>query len=198
MLEWFTEPGPLVGAHGLPIHQFTCTDDNPLCDFGVATGDNACTFRVALCLNVADTGLPCAPTDVARVQVLRPNEAKPNNATATANRDALETALTALGGMVRGQCANSAHQGQLCAANADCDSTPGSGSGVCRGRFVVFAPPFSAHNTCTAFAPIQVPLRHALTGVREARTALRVTALSDPLARKRGCNSLTLICRPHP
>jgi hypothetical protein len=139
MLEWFTDPATVeVRWNGLPARHLTCTDDNPQCDFGAATGDNACTFHVALCLNVADTRLSCAPSDVVRVQVLRPNEAEPNNATKTANRDALENALTALGGIVRGQCANRTHRGQLCAVNADCDSSPGSGNGVCRGRFVEF------------------------------------------------------------
>ena len=195
MLEWLTEPATtVVGRNGLPVRQLTCTDDDPLCDFGATTGDNACTFHVAVCLNVVDTRLSCSPTDVARVQLLRPNEAKPKDATATANRDALENALTTLGGMVRGQCRNRAHRGQVCAVNADCDSNPGSGNGVCRGRFVAFAPPYSAENSCTAFAPIQVPLRQ---GVGAASATLKVKAISDPVAGQKGHNSLKLTCKPH-
>jgi len=129
------------------------------------------------------------------VQLMSPNEAKPKDAAATANRDALEDALTTLGAMVRGQCANRAHRGQLCAVNADCDSSPGSGNGVCRGRFAVFAPPYSAENSCTAFAPIQVPLRQ---GVRAASATLKVKTISDPGAGQKAQNSLKLTCKPHP
>ena len=76
MFEWFTEPVTGFGRNGLPAHQLTCTDDNPRCDFGTATGDTPCTFHVALCLNVTVSG-PCSPTDVTRVQFLSPNEARP-------------------------------------------------------------------------------------------------------------------------
>ena len=198
MLEWSTEPATAVGRNGLPVHQLTCTDDNPLCDFGTATGDNACTFHVALCVNVVDTRLSCSPTDVAQVQLLSPKEAKPKDAAATANRDALENALTSIGGTVRGLCANRGpHKGQLCAVNADCDSSPGSGDGVCRGRFVAFTPPLSTDNSCTAFARIQVPLKQTTTGFKAASATLRVKGISEGAGQK-GHNSLKLTCKPHP
>jgi len=197
MLEWFTEPATVVGRNGLPVRQLTCTDDNPLCDFGATTGDNTCTFHVALCLNVADTRLRCAPTDVAQVQLVSPNEAKPKGAPATANRDALESALMSIGGTVGGLCANRGpHKGQFCTVNSNCDSTPGSGDGVCKGRFVVFAPPLTTDNSCTVLAPIQVPLRQTTRGFETARATLIVTAI--PGAGRREINELTLICKPHP
>ena len=95
------------------------------------------------------------------------------DAAATANRDALENALTALGGTVDGLCTNRGpHKGQLCTANSNCDSTTGSGDGVCKGRFVVFAPPLNTDNSCTAFAPIQVPLKQTTTGFKAASATL--------------------------
>jgi hypothetical protein len=198
MLEWFTEPATAVGRNGLPGRQLACTDDDPTCDFGATTGDNVCTFYVAMCLNVADSRVPCASIDVERVQLLSPNEAKPKDATATANRNAVENALTGLGGTVRGLCANAGpHKGQLCAVNADCDSTSSSGNGVCRGRFAVFVPPFNTDNGCTAFAPIQVPLRQTIAGFRATSVLLSVRAISDPATRKRTTNSLRLTCQPH-
>jgi hypothetical protein len=198
MLEWFTEPSTLRRRNGLPIHRLTCTDDDPACDFGATTGDNARTFHVAVCLNVADArGLRCAPTDVAQVHLLNPKEAKPKDATAAANRDAIENALTEIGGTIRGLCANRGpRKGQLCAADADCDSTPDSGNGRCKGRFVSFAPPLTATNTCTTFASIQVPLRQTTRGLRTQRAQLRLKALSS--ARQKPRNALKLIWAPPP
>src|ERR1019366_7235178 len=119
MLEWFTEPVTALGRNGLPLRQLTCTDDNPACDFGATTGDHACTFHVAVCLDVVDTRLSCVPTDVAQVQLLSPNEAKPKGTPAMANRDALESALTGIGGTVDGLCTNTGpHKAQLCAVSS--------------------------------------------------------------------------------
>jgi len=194
LLEWITEPPTLTGPNGLPVHQLTCVDDNSQCDFGATTGDNACTFHVGLCLNVADARSGCLyyPT-VAQVQLRSPDEANPKDAVAEANRDALENALEGLGGAVRGLCANRGpHKGELCIANADCDSAAGSGNGLCRGRFVAFVPPLSAESMCTASASIQVPLRQ---GVRAASATLNVKAISD--AGQKGHNSLRLSCKPH-
>lgn len=58
LVEWFTDPATLPGSSGLPVHVLTCTDDNAACDFGATIGDNACTFHVAVCLNVADPDCP--------------------------------------------------------------------------------------------------------------------------------------------
>lgn len=119
-----------------------------------------------------------------------------------ANRDALEAALAGLNGVVRGQYSNSGpHHGQLCVVNSDCDSTPGNGSGVCKGRFISFAPALSASNRCTALADIKVPLRN--NGLTEATTTLRLQATpsNDPITgKKRGADTdtLRLTCKPKP
>jgi hypothetical protein len=132
---------------------------------------------------------------VAQVQLRSPNEAKPKDAVAEANRDALENTLEGLGGAVRGLCANRGpHKGELCIANADCNSAAGSGNGLCRGRFVAFVPTLSAENMCTASASIQVPLRQ---GVRAASATLNVKVLSEPAMKQKEINSLRLTCKRH-
>jgi hypothetical protein len=47
-------------------------------------------------------------------------------------------------------------------------------------------------------APIQVPLRQTTRGFETARATLSVNAISDPVTKQKGRNSLTLICKPHP
>ena len=192
--EWLTNPVSAPDRKGLPSHRIECTDDNSACDFGTA-GDHACTFHVALCFNAAERRFACTPTDVARVDVLTPFEARPRDATDSANRDAVEGALAGLNGVVRGRCGNSGlHRGQLCAANSDCDSTHGSGDGVCKGRFVSFATPLATGNACTSFASIRVPLRQIAFGFRRASRVLRLK-----VTRSNGSSdtdTLTLVCQP--
>ena len=171
------------------------------CDDGNTTGgDRTCTFKVALCFNNEDARFACTPTDVARVQLLLPREAQPRDATDLANRNAIEAALVGVNGAVRGQCTlpvSKLHQ--LCSANADCDSTPGSGNGVCATRFVLFEPPLSARNRCTDFALVQVPLHNNRMSSRTIR--LSATPSNDPVTgRKRAADTdaLRLVCRPKP
>lgn len=144
--------------------------------------------------------MSCSPVNVAKVQLLNPNEAKPKDATATANRDLMETALTGISGTVRGSCSNvGPHKGQLCVANSDCDSSAGSGNGTCKGRFVAFAPPLTTHSSCTAFVPIQVPLRQTATAFKTASTTLRVKMSAGDVGRPpKTSNWLKLTCKPHP
>jgi len=199
--EWVTDPPPLLARSGLPRNRLECTEGDPACDFGPA-GDNACTFNIKLCFNVTEERLACAPTDVARVQLLQPPEAQPKDATTLANRDALETALAGLQGVVRGQCTRPrVKAGQLCRVNADCDSATGSANGVCKGRFVAFDPPLSTANACTNFASISVPLRQTAHGLKSASETLKLRASpsKDPVTgRKRpeDTDSLTLVCKP--
>jgi len=176
-LEWSTDPVPPAGRNGLPANRL---------DLTATAGDTPCTFYVAMCFNVDDDRLPaCTPTDVARVQILSPS-AIPATKTNLANRAALEGAVTNLGASVGGLCRNRARQGQLCSANADCDSTPGSGNGICRGDFLVFSPPLASHNVCTSFATITVPL-HSLK--RLSLKAVRSEGGTDT-------DWLTLVCHP--
>ncbi|MBI3784718.1 MAG: fibronectin type III domain-containing protein [Deltaproteobacteria bacterium] len=171
-------------------HRVDCTDDDPGCDVGATTGDGACTFQVSLCLNRTDPRLLCTPTDVRSVNLIQPGT-KPRDATQAANRSALESAMTDLGGQVQGWCTNAgpSHQ-HSCSSNAQCDSAPGSGDGQCR-RNVVFTPALATPNICSAPIAIRVPLRgpHFTKGVQHLRLAAR---RSDQAPADR--DSLTLIC----
>ena len=198
--EWRAALVPARNEKGMPMNRQTCTEGDPTCDFAPA-GDNACTFHIAMCFNVAEQRFACTPTDIARVQLLQPPEAQPKDATAVANRDALETALEGLQGLVRGQCARPGSKaGQLCGANADCDSSPGSGNGLCKHCFVAFDPPLSTSNACTPFADISVPLRQTSRGFGSVTLKLKASPSNDPVTGKKrpqDTDSLTLVCKPH-
>jgi cysteine-rich repeat protein len=197
--EWRAALVPARNKKGMAMTRQACTEGDPTCDFGPAD-DLACTFHVAMCFNVAEQRFTCTPTDVARVQLLQPPEAQPKDATAMANRDALETALEGRQGVIRGQCRRPrVKAGQLCQSNADCDSTPGNG--LCKGRFVAFEPPLSTTNACTAFASISVPLRETARGLRSGTTTLKLKASpsNDPVTsrkRPKDTDLLTLVCKP--
>jgi cysteine-rich repeat protein len=199
--EWRAALVPTRNKKGMATTRQACTEGDPACDVGPA-GDNACTFHVSMCFNVAEQRFACTPTDIARVQLLKPPEAQPKDATAVAKRDALETALGGLQGVVRGQCTRPRVKArQLCQANADCDSGAGSGNGLCKGRFVAFAPPLSTSNACTSFADISVPLRQTARGLMSGTATLKLTASpsNDPVTgkkRKKDTDSLTLVCKP--
>jgi cysteine-rich repeat protein len=199
--EWRAALVPARNKKGLAMTRQACTDDDPTCDFGTP-GDNTCTFHVAMCFNVAEQRFACTPTDVARVQLLQPSEAQPRGDAGLANRDALETALEGLQGLVRGQCTRPrARVGQLCQVNADCDSAPGSGNGLCKGRFLAFEPPLSTTNACTPFADISVPLRQTARGLMSGTATLKLKASPSNDAvtgkkRPKDNDSLTLVCKP--
>jgi hypothetical protein len=198
MLEWSTDQPTLLGPKGLPATRLDCTDDDPSCDFGAVTGDKVCTFHVGLCLNVTDPRISCTPLDVSRVQILLPSEAHPRNATQTANRDALENALTGLGAEIRGTCSNAGpNRSQLCAVPSDCDSSSGSGNGRCTGRFAIFLPPLADTNSCTGYASITVPLRTLGARTYAATVLLEVKGIpSSTPARISDLDMLTLVCHP--
>jgi hypothetical protein len=199
-LEWFTTPVPPLGAHGVRAARLDCTDDDPACDFGSA-GDAACTFHVAVCLNVMETRFTCAPTDIAQVQVQQPTAAQ-RHAWNVTNRAALQGALAGLGAHVQGLCTNrGAHHGEACQASSDCDSAPGRGDGWCR-TVTLFAPPLSTTDQCTAFAAISAPLRQTARGptTRRLTLQLKATPSNDPLSggpRHSDSDRLTLVCHPH-
>jgi kumamolisin len=193
-LEWSTTPVPPVGLNGLPGNRLDCTDGDSACDFG-PVGDNACTFHLAVCFNVADDRLPgCTPTDVRLVQILSPSATKANDTVDLANLNAIENAVTNLGAAVGGLCRNRVRQGQFCLSNADCDSAPGSGNGICHGHYLVFSSPLASHNVCTSVASVTVPLRIAPNGLRKGSKRLGLKA-------KRGeggtdTDWLSLVCHP--
>jgi hypothetical protein len=106
----------------------SCHEGDPDCDAD-GPGNGKCTFRVAICLDVADATLPkCSPTTITGYDVTRrkPTATKPFE---TSNGQALVDALLALGGTATG--------------------TPA--------RKVAFASPVTTR-TCTPFASIQVPV----------------------------------------
>lgn len=161
LLEWLLDPVPPVAAGGLPANAQTCTDGESGCDFGAA-GDGACTFRVSLCLDVDERRFECADQAVDRIRLDRPRQDRPKTSEDEANRDAIEAALQAVGGEVRGECRKPrASKGQLCQSDADCDSAPAAADGSCKGRFVAFDPPLAASTLCTAAADVDVTLRPA-------------------------------------
>jgi hypothetical protein len=195
--EWLTQPVPPRLLSGVPNGTLVCQDDDPTCDFGAATGDGACTFHVAACVNVDEQrfrsrsgGPACVPTDVAWIVLRSPREADPVDPSDVLNRDALEAALTTLGGVVRRQCqALGVEPSTPCATNADC-----GGRRQCRTRLVSFSPPSTAVGQCSTFADIVVPLRHTSKGLASATRTLHLTATNS--GGLRDTDTLKLTCRP--
>ena len=190
--EWLTSPLPERGPKGIPGATLICQDDDPACDFGAATGDAACTFHVASCVNVNEqrfhdrTGRPvCSPTDVAWIVLLAPREADPRDEIDTLNRDALEAALATAGATLRRQC-----QSVGVEPSTPCASTAVCGGKRCRTRLMLFDPPSTMLDHCTSFADIVVPIRRGMTTTR----TLRLTATSS--TRVRDTDVLKLVCRP--
>jgi hypothetical protein len=204
--EFCTAPVAGAGATGLPGSRLDCTDDDPACDFGPTTGDGACTFHVAMCFNVAETRVPCVSSGaVEAVELNHPNPAEYRNSVDVDNRLSLEAAIASVGAQQRGACSNKGPKnGQYCESAIDCDSSPGSGDGRCRGRFAVFQGPLTSTNRCTTFADIKVPLKKTRSGAYKTSTyAVRISvrAPRDPLTGKRPPRDgdlLKLVCHPRP
>lgn len=199
LAEWLLVPTPPRDARGIPRGRLSCTDDDPACDFGAATGDGACTFHVALCLNVTEmrrtdprSGAPsCTPPGVRSVRI---DSSWPRSRHATEAGRALQEALADMGGAPAGVC-HGARGGTTCANDAQCDSTTGRGDGDCRSVTVAFTPEVSARDTCTPAADIVVPLRN---GQRNT-VRLRVTTTGigrDGKPGKRARDRVQLICNP--
>jgi cysteine-rich repeat protein len=196
--EWLTEPVPPPGPAGWPDTKLVCTDDDPTCDFGTATGDQACTFHVSLCFNVAERRFPrfpCTPLGVTKVQF-------GGYAKKLGPRAALAEALAELGGTVLGRCTNRQRQGNRCTVNVECDSAPGKGNGVCAARSVSFEPPLSSGDVCTAPVDITVPLRQTRKGpAKNFKTlSLVVRPPNNPVTgrwRWPDKDKLRLTCVPH-
>jgi cysteine-rich repeat protein len=180
MQAWVLTPAPARGVDGRRKNRLSCKDGDASCDFGVAA-DGACDFRVRLCLNVTDTNLAqCVATSVASIALTKPSEEKPRNSIDLGNRDAIESALQSIGGVVGGTCRRPV-VGAFCAVSSDCDSQPGSGDGVCAGRHVVFQPALAGSDVCSVPILIRVPLRQTAGGLRSAskQLSLRATAASS-------------------
>ncbi len=181
----------------MPTDVLFCHDDDATCDFGAA-GDGACTFHVALCLNVAEyrpsaRGIrgACQPSDVAWVAFKSPREVDPRDATEVANRDQLEAVVAGVGAVVRRQCEPPAATGTACTADADCTRPR-----RCRSRFLLFEPPLQTIGACTAFANVVVPLPAGRPGA-PGRTTLRVSVAAATDPRERDSDVLKLVCLGH-
>src|SRR5207249_11690237 len=63
---------PFLDTHGRVNNVQTCHDGDPLCDAEGAV-DGSCTFRVAVCLDVSDAGLPaCGAIGIRAYRVTSP------------------------------------------------------------------------------------------------------------------------------
>jgi hypothetical protein len=162
----------------LPSKKLQCTDDDPVCDFGVAAGDEQCTFHIAMCFNASETRFSCVPTDVQQVHL----HVLQRTAVDAANRDALEGAMARLGGLPQQWC---------------------SRSGRCTWG-VVFDPPLTPPQTCTSFADIVVPLRKTATGATGKGVRIigfQTLPSRNPVTgrpRVKDSNFLKFTCQPHP
>ncbi|MBI3786175.1 MAG: hypothetical protein HY270_22540 [Deltaproteobacteria bacterium] len=187
MAEWFTEPSPPPGRKGWPRNRLECRDGDASCDFG-PSGDGMCDFQVALCLNADDPNLSCTPSDVREVRLLRPGIRA--SGLDASNRSALEDALRGIGARIQGICLGHT-AGRSCGANADCDSAPAVGDGLCQNT-AAFEPSLSTQR-CTGLADIAVPLRN--NGRRAGVRKLRLAAHPSGVGRA-DSDQLTLVCRP--
>jgi cysteine-rich repeat protein len=192
----FCVPGfPQISAKSLPTNILRCKEGDPSCD--ATSGDGVCTFRFALCYNVDDHRIPCAKTGrIERVSFRRPSESAPRGRYNIANRDAIEAALVAIGGVVKGKCHNGGpKKGTVCGNDAACDNPTGSGNGVCVSRQVMFSPLLTTPNVCTPLLSFKVPLRVVHSGVASGRTDVRIRAYGPKPDKKDG-DILKFFCLP--
>ena len=118
---------PFLDRHGRVSSVQTCHDGDPLCDADGAV-DGSCTFRVAVCLDVSDAGLPaCGAIGIGAYRVTSPTPSS-KSAVDRANARALLDALVALGGT----------------------------QGGTRNNVVSFSPVISA-SACSPLAAVRVP-----------------------------------------
>jgi len=198
--EWFPNPQPPKNTKGIPSAVLQCRDDDPTCDFDNQPGDNLCVFRLALCLNVTDPRLPCTPSDVAGVDIVKPKAENPNDPYADFNRVTLEFSLGQLGGIYRGRCqAPAANFGDECFENADCDDF--GGDGKCSKPLYEFGP-LTDTNLCSEFSDVVVPVKTTASGLKPGKVTLKLKALTsaDPVTGrpKTDADTLKLVCNPGP
>jgi cysteine-rich repeat protein len=190
-VEWLVSPTTLANGNPQRAQFLECNDDDPSCDFGAVPGDAACTFRVALCFNLTEQRFSCMARDVATIDLthhFRKGE----------DLSSIVAVVTQLGGTPERQCSNRGRRGEPCAVDADCDTTTGSGDGVCTTRRIQFVPPFATPDACTGFAEVQVALKNTSLGLRAGTKSLFIAARpSSPGLNPRGdVDRLRLRCRP--
>jgi cysteine-rich repeat protein len=204
--EWRTEPPVLPNPLGLPKRELKCTDDDPSCDFGGATGDNACTFHIQMCFNVLDSRVaPCAPTEIETIRLTKPKQWDPKDAVEIAIRDQFEAIFDDFEACVGGSCSRPPSMvNVLCVDNVDCDDTE-PGEGVCKGRFAALLDIIDVNetNVCGDTMNIVVPLtlRNGEYVKTRRSLALKTEPTPDPVTfrlRQGDSDMLTLICLPQP
>jgi CSLREA domain-containing protein len=189
LVEWIVEGAASFVAGGVPSTKQSCVDGDPACDHDSVAGQ--CTFEVALCLNVNDERLAngqgtllCVPSDVASIDV--------------AKSPALAGPLASLGGTAAGACKKGL-KGASCQTDADCDTTPGSGNGLCKGRVVTYAPPLGAV-VCTDRFQVPVTLGVTQQGLpKKTTTKLKLGAQSAPVGDEKplkDTDAVKLTCLP--
>ena len=195
--EWRTKLVASLDATGTRSNRLQCTSGASSCDSDVAPNDDACTFEVALCFNNQERRFYCPYSNIAQVEIKQPKVARPASAADGAIADQL------LGGVVRGRCQNlGPNRNRRCSQVAECDSSPGSGDGICRGRKVSFEPAL-AGSGCSPFAKVRVPLQQTAAGTQAGITTIKLKAVAtnDPYTGKRrigDIDSLELSCLPPP
>jgi hypothetical protein len=160
---------PPADRKGFPSAAHSCADGDPTCDHdGAANG--ACSFKVAVCLNVSDPRLlksgetACAPSAIEVWSIRRPFP--DSNPPGDANGTTLRNAVGGLGiGAVSGQ----------------------------HGEIVTFSPAVSAAQACTAYVPVLVPLKNGLTAGK-ATVKTRAIATAGDVDN----DKLKLVCLPPP
>jgi hypothetical protein len=162
---------PPADRKGFPNSAQSCTDGDPTCDAdGVANG--ACSFKVAVCLNVSDPRLierrsgemACTPSSVAVWQVRRPlpDSKPPGDANGAALRDAVGSLGTAA---VSGK----------------------------HNETLTFTPAVAGTQDCTGFVPVVVPLRNSLVAGKAVVKTSVATTSGDA-----DTDKLKLACLPPP
>ncbi len=182
-------------SHAFLLVQVTCQDDDPTCDFGGSTGDRACTFRLAQCLNVSGSG--CALESIESVRITNP--AAMQDEVNTPNRMALESSLIPLGGVVSGTCLGGPRGGAACTESPQCDSSLNAGDGVCT-TTVSFSPSYTGIDTCSVFAAIRVPLGGTVALPAAGRRVIETTTRGRDSANRLLVDDdlLALRCNPAP
>jgi len=153
---------------GYPSLKQSCIDGDPSCDLD-GLPDGKCEFELAVCLNVNDPRLldaagngACTPGSITSWSISspKPDSSKPNEA---ANAQALRAKIADLAPTTIG----GRHQEQ-----------------------VIFNPPLSSTDTCTAPATFRVPLR---SPTRVGKAKLKMQTIMNET---RDADMLTLLCVP--
>jgi cysteine-rich repeat protein len=199
--ELLTRPRPAL-VKGKLAKVLVCTDDDPSCDFGAATGDHTCTFKVAQCFNLSDPRYPaCVASDVSRISVKSPSDGERATPADAANRGRLASAYNALGAFYFGHCTAPADAiGDVCTEDDSCDN---GSPGKCGPLAYEFTPPLVTSPRCTDYVDFQVPLalKKSVYKKASAKISLKVLPSNDPMSgkpRKADGETVKLICLPMP